>query len=68
MEIRLRADALMDYLAAAKLLNVSRMTLYTMIQRGELRPVDIAARRFLIRDDVEILADERRRKKASRKK
>jgi len=47
---------LINYSEAARLLDVSRTTIYAMIERGELKPVAIAERRYLKRDEVEEMA------------
>lgn len=59
VEIRLTADALINYREAVKRLHVSRMTIYAMIRRGELHPIEIADRRYLLLAEVERLAQER---------
>jgi excisionase family DNA binding protein len=38
---------------AAELLSVSRPTIYAMIERGELHPIQIADRQYLKREEVE---------------
>jgi len=44
---------LINFSQAAELLGVSRPTIYAMIERGELHPVQIADRQYLNRDEVE---------------
>ena len=57
-EIRLEVSNLIDYREAARMLSVSRQTVHAMIKRGVLHPFTIADRRFLLRDEVERLANE----------
>ncbi len=59
VEIRLTAAALISFAEAVKVLAVSRMTIYAMIRRGELHPVDVAWHRYLLRAEVERMAKER---------
>jgi len=54
-EIRLTVSNLMNYSDAARLLRVSRQTIYAMIDRGELKSIEIAERRYLLREEVERL-------------
>jgi excisionase family DNA binding protein len=49
----------MSYSDAARLLHVSRQTIYAMIDRGELHPLEIAERRYLLREEVEGLKNQR---------
>lgn len=58
-EIRLVVSNLMSYSDAARLLHVSRQTIYAMIDRGELRPIAIAERRYLLKEEVERLQMQR---------
>jgi excisionase family DNA binding protein len=44
---------LINFSQAAELLSVSRPTIYAMIERGELHPVQIADRQYLKMDEVE---------------
>jgi len=52
-EIKLQTDDLMSYSEAARTLRVTRVTIYAMIERGELHPLAIADRRYLLREEVE---------------
>jgi excisionase family DNA binding protein len=52
-EIRLQVSNLLNYSEAARILAVTRATVYAMIERGELHPWDIADRRYLLREEVE---------------
>lgn len=56
-EIRLQVSNLLNYSDAARLLQVTRATIYAMIARGELHPLDVADRRYLLREEVERLKD-----------
>lgn len=58
-EIRLQVSNLLSYSDAARIIGVTRVTIYAMIDRGQLHPVDIADRRYLLRDEVERIARER---------
>jgi len=49
---------LINFSQAAELLSVSRPTIYAMIERGELHPIQIADRQYLKRDEVEHLSKE----------
>lgn len=57
----MRVDDLLNYFEAADILGVTRMTVYNMIQRGELHPFEIADRRYLFRDEVERIKMKKRR-------
>jgi len=52
-EIKLQTDDLMSFSEAARVLDVTRVTVYAMIERGELHPFAIADRRYLLREEVE---------------
>ena len=56
-EIKLDTDDLMSFSEAARVLNVTRVTVYAMIERGELHPFAIADRRYLFKEEVERLAN-----------
>ena len=58
-EIRLQVSNLLNYSEAAHILKVTRATVYAMIVRGELHPLDIADRHYLFREEVESLAHKR---------
>ena len=58
-EIRLQVSGLLNYSEAAHILKVTRATVYAMIIRGELHPLDIADRHYLFREEVESLAHKR---------
>lgn len=57
-EIRLQVSNLLNYSEAARILRVTRATIYAMIERGELHPFAIADRRYLLREEVERLKNE----------
>jgi excisionase family DNA binding protein len=44
-----------NFSQAAEILNVSRPTIYAMIERGELHPIQIADRQYLKRDEVDTI-------------
>jgi len=50
-----------SYFEAASILQVSRQTVYAMIRRDELHPFNLAENRFLHREEVERLRDEKHR-------
>lgn len=56
-EIKLRTENLLNYSEAARLLNVTRVTIYAMIKRGQFNPVVIADRRYLLKEEVEKVAN-----------
>lgn len=47
-----------NFSQAAELLGVSRPTIYAMIERGELHPIQIADRQYLRKDEVDELIKE----------
>lgn len=58
-EIRLQVGGLLNYSEGARMLKVTRATIYAMIRRGELHPFVIADRRYLLREEVERLTNDR---------
>jgi len=56
-EIRLQVSNLLNYSEAARMLQVSRQTVYAMIERGELHPLSIADRHYLLKEEVERLVN-----------
>ena len=58
-EIKMQTDDLINFSEAARLLKVTRTTIYAMIQRGELHPFGIAGRRYLFKEEIEGLIDEK---------
>ena len=58
-EITLKVDNLLNYTEAAHKLGITRATIYAMIQRGELHPLVVADRRYLVKDEVERLVAKR---------
>ena len=58
-EIKLQTDDLINFSEAARWLGVTRVTLYAMIARGELHPLTIADRRYLLKEEVERLINEK---------
>jgi len=59
-EIKLQTEDLINYSEGARILGVTRVTIYAMIERGELHPIAIADRRYLLREEVERLVNEKR--------
>jgi len=57
--IALEVSNLLTLTDAAKMLGVSRPTVYNLIQRHELHPVVIGNNRYLLRNEVKRLRDER---------
>jgi len=55
----MQTDDLINFSEAARLLKVTRTTIYAMIQRGELHPFGIADRRYLFKEEIEGLIDEK---------
>ncbi len=58
-EVRLQVSNLLNYSESARILGVTRATIYAMIERGELHPIAIADRRYLLREEVERLKKEK---------
>lgn len=58
-EIKLQTDDLISFSEAARLLGVTRATVYAMIDRDELHPLAIADRRYLLREEVERAVNEK---------
>ena len=58
-EIRLQVSNLLNYSEAARILKVTRATIYAIIARGELHPLTIADRHYLLREEVERLKREK---------
>jgi len=58
-EIKLQTDDLISFSEAARLLKVTRVTIYAMIRRGQLTPLAIADRRYLLKNEVNQLQSER---------
>ena len=56
---RCNPEDLISISQAAKLLRVSRPTIYAMLRRGELVPVKISDRQYLVKSDVEELKQRR---------
>ena len=54
-EIKLQTDDLLNFSETARILGVTRVTIYAMIKREELHPFAIADRRYLLKDEVEEL-------------
>jgi excisionase family DNA binding protein len=58
-EIKLQTEDLITFSEAARLLNVTRMTIYAWIERGKLHPLNIARNKFLLKDEIEKLRNEK---------
>jgi len=56
-DLELQVSNLINFTQAAKLLKISRPTIYNLIERNRLRPVCIGRNRFLIRQEVEGLKE-----------
>jgi len=54
-EITIKTDDIVTLTEAAKMLNVSRPTVYNFISRHQLHPVVFGRNRYLIRNEVETL-------------
>lgn len=54
-EIRLQVSNLLNYTEAAYILGITRATIYAMIKRGELHPIAIADRRYLLQEEIDRL-------------
>ena len=54
-EIKLKVSNLLSYPEAAKMLGVSRVTIYAMVKRGELHPFRISNRQYLLKEEIERL-------------
>lgn len=58
-EITLEVANLFNFSQAATLLGVSRPTIYELIKKQKLHPISIGRNRYLFRDEVERLGQER---------
>ena len=58
-EIKFQTDDLISYREAVRILGISRMTLYAWVNKGKLNPLKIADRRYLFREEVERLLNEK---------
>jgi len=59
-EILLQVSNLLNLSESATLLGVSRPTIYLLIKRGRLHPLIIADRPYLVKEEVDRLAAERK--------
>ncbi len=55
-EIKMETSDLISFSDAARILKVSRVTIYAWIEKSLLHPISIADRRYLLKDEVENLA------------
>ena len=60
MVMDITIENLISYSEAAKMLGVSRVTVYAMIQRGEIVPVRISGRGYFIKPEIERIAEGRK--------
>lgn len=58
-EIKFETNDLITISKAARLLKVTRMTVYAMISRGQLHRLNIADNPYLLKEEVEKLQKER---------
>ena len=58
-KVTLEIQNLLSFTAAAEILEVSRPTLYKLIKDNKLHPMSIGRNRYILRDEVERLKDER---------
>ena len=56
-KITLNSDELITFSEAAKLLGVSRPTIYNLVKREALHPVLIGRNRYLLRAEIERLKE-----------
>ena len=56
-KLTLEVSNLLSFSAAAKMLGVSRPTIYNMITRNELHPVSIGSNRYLLLSEIERLLE-----------
>jgi excisionase family DNA binding protein len=53
MPVSIESTNLVTFTEAARMLGVSRPTVYNLVARGKLRPVTIGRNRYLLRQEVE---------------
>ncbi|MBT9148370.1 MAG: hypothetical protein DDT32_02142 [Syntrophomonadaceae bacterium] len=58
-KVILEVNNLISFTTAAKMLGVSRPTVYYYIERHQLHPLQIGSNRYLLRHEVERLKEER---------
>ena len=56
-ELTIKTNDLVTFTEAAKMLSVSRPTVYNMVVKEQLHPVSIGRNRYLLRTEVEALID-----------
>lgn len=56
-ELTIKTNDLITFTEAAKLLKVSRPTVYNMVSKEKLHPVIIGRNRYLLRAEIEGLID-----------
>ena len=57
-ELTIKTNDLLTFTEAAKILGVSRPTLYNLVVKEELHPVVIGRNRYLLRTEIEGLKSE----------
>ncbi len=57
-EITIKTNDLVTFTEAAHILKISRPTLYNMVVKQQLHPVVIGRNRYLLRNEVERLAND----------
>ena len=63
VSLRLEVSNLVSFAEAAKLLGVSRPTVYNLVAEHRLYPIAIGSHRYLLRDEVERLRQARQNAK-----
>lgn len=58
VELNLKVENLVTFSQAARDLGVSRPTVYNMVAKFRLHPVEIGSNRYLLRNEVEFLKTE----------
>jgi excisionase family DNA binding protein len=56
-ELTIKTNDLVTFTEAARLLNVSRPTIYNLVYKEQLHPVLIGRNRYLLRTEIEGLID-----------
>ena len=64
-EITLDVQNLMTFTEAAHVLEVSRPTVYNLVEKNKLHPLSIGNNRYLLREEVEQLKERLNKKTAS---
>lgn len=56
-ELTIKTNDLVTFTEAAKILSISRPTLYNLVLKAQLHPILIGRNRYLLRSEVEGLAN-----------